>query len=69
MATPRDLLRHTLLYAPLEVPMWHAWFREFSSHEAELDSGLRLDNLALTYQAARSGAGIALGLLFMWPTT
>jgi LysR family transcriptional regulator, glycine cleavage system transcriptional activator len=64
MARPRDLLRHTLLYAPLEVPMWHAWFKEFSSHEAELASGLKLDNLALTYQAARSGAGIALGLLF-----
>jgi LysR family glycine cleavage system transcriptional activator len=64
IANPRDLLRHTLLYAPLEVPMWHAWFKEFSTREVELSSGLKLDNLALTYQAARSGAGVALGLLF-----
>jgi LysR family transcriptional regulator, glycine cleavage system transcriptional activator len=64
IVSPRDLLRHTLLYAPLEIPMWRAWFKEFSTHEVELSSGLKLDNLALTYQAARSGAGVALGLLF-----
>ena len=62
--SPRDLLKHTLLYAALEVPMWAAWFAEFGSHKIELSSGLKLDNLALTYQAARSGAGVALGLLF-----
>jgi LysR family glycine cleavage system transcriptional activator len=64
IASPRDLLKHTLLYAPLEVRMWEAWFAEFGPHKVELSSGLKLDNLALTYQAARSGAGVALGLLF-----
>lgn len=64
IVNPRDLLKHTLLYAPLEVPMWQAWFAEFGPHKIELGSGLKLDNLALTYQAARSSAGVALGLLF-----
>lgn len=63
-SNPCDLHQKTLLYAPLEIPMWHAWFAEFSSSKVDLNSGLKLDNLALTYQAARSGAGIALGLLF-----
>lgn len=63
-ATPRDLRNQTLLYATREAHIWNAWFRFADGEPIDLKGGWKLDSLSLTYQAARSGAGIALGELF-----
>jgi len=62
--TPADLLKRTILFAPLEVPIWTTWFERVGLPGADITGGMKLDSLALTYQAARSGAGIALGVPF-----
>jgi LysR family glycine cleavage system transcriptional activator len=64
ISTPADLLKQPILYAPLEVSIWTAWFERVGVPGADITGGMRLDSLALTYQAARSGAGIALGVPF-----
>jgi DNA-binding transcriptional LysR family regulator len=44
--------------------MWRAW-AALAGIDLDLGGGLGLETLGLTYQAARSGAGIALGQLFI----
>jgi LysR family transcriptional regulator, glycine cleavage system transcriptional activator len=63
-ATPHELRRQNLLYATRELHIWNAWFRVADGEPIDLTGGWKLDSLSLTYQAARSGAGIALGELF-----
>lgn len=60
----RDLRDQTLLYSTRELHIWNAWFRSADGDPIDLTGGWKLDSLSLTYQAARSGAGIALGELF-----
>ncbi|MBR0932727.1 LysR substrate-binding domain-containing protein [Bradyrhizobium jicamae] len=62
--TPRDLRNQNLLYSTREAHIWNAWFRFADGDSIDLRGGWKLDSLSLTYQAARSGAGIALGELF-----
>ncbi len=53
-----------LLYTRREIPFWEATFDKIGLPPPIFDHGLEFDSLSLTYQAARRGAGIALGLLF-----
>jgi LysR family glycine cleavage system transcriptional activator len=55
---------HPLIHAPREERMWRAW-ASLAGIELDLGGGLGLETLSLTYQAARGGAGIALGQLFI----
>jgi LysR family transcriptional regulator, glycine cleavage system transcriptional activator len=61
---PGDLRNRTLLYCTRETAIWNAWFRSADGDPIELKAGWKLDSLSLTYQAARAGAGVALGELF-----
>jgi LysR family transcriptional regulator, glycine cleavage system transcriptional activator len=63
-AKPRDLRNQNLLYATREAHIWNAWFQSADGDSIDLRGGWKLDSLSLTYQAARSGAGVALGELF-----
>jgi len=63
-ARPRDLRNQNLLYSTREAHIWNAWFRSADGDSIDLTGGWKLDSLSLTYQAARSGAGVALGELF-----
>ena len=53
-----------LLYTRREIPFWEATYEKIGLPPPIFDRGLEFDSLSLTYQAARRGAGIALGLLF-----
>ena len=64
MARPGDLRNQNLLYATREAHIWNAWFQSADGGPIDLKGGWKLDSLSLTYQAARSGAGVALGELF-----
>ena len=63
-ATSRNLRNQNLLYSTREVAIWNAWFRSADGEAIDLTGGWKLESLSLTYQAARSGAGVALGELF-----
>jgi LysR family transcriptional regulator, glycine cleavage system transcriptional activator len=63
-AKPCDLRNQNLLYSTREAHIWNAWFRSADGDPIDLTGGWKLDSLSLTYQAARSGAGVALGELF-----
>jgi LysR family glycine cleavage system transcriptional activator len=63
-ARPRDLRHQNLLYATREAHIWNAWFQSADGNSIDLKGGWKLDSLSLTYQAARAGAGVALGELF-----
>jgi LysR family glycine cleavage system transcriptional activator len=54
-----------ILFAKREQPFWKQYFEQMNLPPPPFSSGLEFDNLSLTYQAARSGAGIALGQLFL----
>ncbi|WP_084331883.1 LysR substrate-binding domain-containing protein [Hyphomonas adhaerens] len=53
-----------LLFTRREIPFWETVFDEIGLPPPAFDRGLEFDSLSLTYQAARRGAGVALGLLF-----
>lgn len=54
-----------ILFARREKPFWEHYFAKLNLPPPPFSSGLEFDNLSLTYQAARTGAGIALGQLFL----
>ncbi|WP_162176920.1 LysR substrate-binding domain-containing protein [Hyphomonas chukchiensis] len=54
-----------ILFARREIPFWEQYFEQMNLPPPPFASGLEFDNLSLTYQAARSGAGVALGQLFL----
>jgi DNA-binding transcriptional LysR family regulator len=58
LRAPADLARAVLLRSSLEP--WAPWFAAASLRWAEPTSGPRYDDLALLYQAAREGEGVAL---------
>ncbi len=63
-ATPADLDRHTMLFAPRERLLWNALLQSLGAARLEENHRLQFDMLSLTLQAARGGGGVALGNLF-----
>lgn len=59
-----DLRRFSPIYANREIHLWRSWCEGMGIAQLDLDKGLRLENLSLTYQAVRRGAGVALGQAF-----
>ncbi|MEX0809121.1 MAG: transcriptional regulator GcvA [Dongiaceae bacterium] len=57
--TPRDLIRHTLLYEHDETD-WHQWLIA-NGIDAAQARGVRLTNAHMTMDAAIAGYGVALG--------
>lgn len=62
---PADLASQILLIAPRERPIWPVVLDALGAASFEHQDVLEFESLSLTYQAARGGAGIALGNLFM----
>lgn len=60
-----DLAGQTLLLAPRERPLWPLTLKALGAAPLESHRELAFESLSLTYQAARGGAGVALGMLFM----
>ena len=58
---PTDLPHHLLLHAARERPQWDALLAALGADEMAAMRRLRFDTLGLTFQAARGGAGVALG--------
>jgi len=58
LAAPRDLERATLLRSTLEP--WSPWFAAAGLRWPEPSSGPRYEDLAMLYQAAADGEGVAL---------
>lgn len=54
-----------ILFARREAAVWEALFSKAGLAAPPFPKGLEFENLSLTYQAARQGAGVALGLLFL----
>ncbi len=54
-----------ILFARREISFWERYFELLNLPPPPFSRGLEFDNLSLTYQAARSGAGVALGQLFL----
>lgn len=65
VTTPQDLARHTLLFAPRELPLWDTVLDALGAAGLEHQRRIEFDTLSLTYQVARRGGGIALGHLFL----
>ena len=64
LATPADLLRHTLLVLEGDLPgwvNWPEWLRRLGVKEAAPRRTVRLNSYPLVVQAALAGQGIALG--------
>ena len=53
-----------LLFTRREIPFWEKLYDAMGLGIPAFERGLEFDSLSLTYQAARRGAGVALGLLF-----
>lgn len=53
-----------LLFTRREIPFWETFYEAIGLPPPVFERGLEFDSLSLTYQAARRGAGVALGLLF-----
>lgn len=62
---PDQLLSETFLMSPREAELWHAVMDGLALPPAEDLRCIRFDSLSMTYQAARQGAGVALGNLFL----
>jgi DNA-binding transcriptional LysR family regulator len=68
LASMADLLAEgapPIVFARREAAVWEALFSRAGLGAPPFSRGLEFDNLSLTYQAARQGAGVALGLLFL----
>lgn len=60
-----DILRQTLLTSPRETHLWGPLLTALDIPTHGDQAQIVFDSLSMTYQAARQGAGIALGNLFM----
>lgn len=58
---PRDLAAHTLLQSSARPDYWGRWLRANGVHDVEPTHGLTFENVALAYQAALQGLGVAMG--------
>lgn len=62
---PADLVSQTLLVAPRERDIWPVVLNALGAAAIASQRVLEFETLSLTYQAARGGAGVALGMLFL----
>ena len=51
------------LYSDLHIEHWHQWLHKAGFGDIDLSRGTLFENSSLAYQAARDGAGFALGQL------
>ena len=59
---PREVLRRTrVLYSTPYLRLWQLWLEQAGMRDVPIDRGICFDNSSLAYQAAREGAGFALG--------
>lgn len=61
LKTPEDLKKHTLLTSAARPQSWHRWAQTANLNGLSLDNAVEFESSALTYTAALSGHGIALG--------
>ncbi|MEP7351349.1 MAG: LysR substrate-binding domain-containing protein [Sphingorhabdus sp.] len=64
-AGPDRLLSETVLMSPRETELWSAVLDDLALPSMADLQCIRFDSLSMTYQAARQGAGVALGNLFL----
>jgi len=62
---PLDLERETFLTSPRESELWLPLLSALDVRQFPQQHHIGFDSLSMTYQAARQGAGIALGNLFL----
>ena len=60
-----EICRETLLTSPRETDLWGPLLTALDARTDADQAQIVFDSLSMTYQAARQGAGIALGNLFM----
>ena len=65
LLTPGDLRHHSLLYSRPHVRIWNAWLSLAGVDTVDPSVGLLFDSSSHAYQAARQGAGVALGQTFL----
>jgi LysR family glycine cleavage system transcriptional activator len=61
LRTPEDLRHHALLYSPMIIPHWNEWLSRAGMEGIDTSIGLQFDSSGHSHQAARLGAGVALG--------
>lgn len=61
ITTPRDLARHTLLQSTARPDYWGRWLDANGVGDIDPTHGLTFENVALAYQAALQGLGVAMG--------
>lgn len=62
---PGELAREALLTSPRETELWCPLLKALRAPATVRQLSIGFDSLSMTYQAARRGAGIALGNLFL----
>lgn len=62
---PARLSQETLLMSPREADLWYPLLNALHAPPADDQRWIRFDSLSMTYQAARQGAGVAMGNLFL----
>ncbi|MEO8723594.1 MAG: LysR substrate-binding domain-containing protein [Sphingobium sp.] len=62
---PAELVREALLTSPRETELWRPLLKGLRVPATGHQPSISFDSLSMTYQAARCGAGIALGNLFL----
>jgi LysR family transcriptional regulator, glycine cleavage system transcriptional activator len=50
-----------IIYSELHAEHWHEWLNHAGLHDIDISRGTLFENSSLAYQAARDGAGFALG--------
>ena len=63
--TPARLAAETLLVSPREAALWVPLLEALHVPPAHDQRRIQFDSLSMTYQAARQGAGLAMGNLFL----
>lgn len=61
LQTPHDLARQHLIHVLDAMDDWRAWLNAAGVAGIDPERGLRLDTLPLAIEAAKSGAGVAIG--------
>lgn len=63
--TPERLSEETLLMSPREADLWFPLLNALHVPSTNDQRWIQFDSLSMTYQAARQGAGVAMGNLFL----
>jgi LysR family glycine cleavage system transcriptional activator len=61
LQSPQDLVRQPLIHVMDAMDDWRAWLHAAGVAGIDPERGLRLDTLPLAIEAAKSGAGVAIG--------